>query len=158
MSVLLVFVIANVIIFSSYLLIARYVVPNLNLRFISTKYGGAGFFLLCAATHIELTLHAFTQEPLDLTSWHMIIIHILQAIAVVVFTTSLYKEVGAAKGRLLNLSKNTNVVKNLISDIEYLQQEELIQENSVLVQEALANLKIVEDSLSGIVYGRHGNV
>lgn len=160
MSVALaIFIITNVAIFLGYVFIARFVVPSLNIRFRSTLFGGTAFFLLCATTHMELAAHALFDDPLtvlEFTSWHMMIIHTLQAIAVWVFTFGLYREVGNSKSRLLNLSKNKTVIKNLISDIEYLQQEAMIQENSALIQGALADLRTVEQSINEISHGTTG--
>lgn len=91
----LAFVLSNLSIFSGYLFIALVLVPNYRVRFWYTKLGGFLFFLTCGFTHLELAVHAWFDGGLplpEMTSWHMMGVHVVQAAAVWMFVVGLYVE------------------------------------------------------------------
>lgn len=92
---LVIFVLSNLAIASGYIYAASAVVPQMKARRWQTKVGGILFFLTCGLTHLELALHAAAETAgglSDFESWHMIAIHLVQACAVWLFLTSLYRE------------------------------------------------------------------
>lgn len=84
-----VFYVSNLIIVAGYLTAAALIVrrkgvaSGMSWR---TLIGGLSFFVLCGATHIELAIHAFLNEPLipldGRVEWHMLVIHIVQAASI----------------------------------------------------------------------------
>jgi O-antigen/teichoic acid export membrane protein len=65
-----------------------------------TRYGGAVFFLTCGLTHLHMAAHTFGGGGFsrdDLLSWHMLVVHIVQAFSVWFFVTGLYEEFGQMK-------------------------------------------------------------
>lgn len=94
------FFISNIAIFLGYAFVAVFVMPHFPVKLKKTKFGGVVFFITCGLTHIEHALHTFDggqYERGDLLSWHMIIIHVIQAISVWFFVTGLYEEFGQMK-------------------------------------------------------------
>lgn len=89
-----VFIASNLVIFFGYLVIAGYVAPRINLRRWTTRISGVVFFFTCGLTHLEIAYHtsAGGWEGNDLVSWHMLAIHIPQAVAVAFFVHGLYVE------------------------------------------------------------------
>lgn len=91
------FFVANIAIFLGYLFVAVFVMPHFPVKLLKTKIGGVVFFVTCGLTHIEHALHTFgggEYERGDLLSWHMLVIHVIQAISVWFFVTGLYEEFG----------------------------------------------------------------
>lgn len=151
------FIAVNVGIFIGYMTIARYIMPNLNVQYRSTKYGGAVFFATCAATHAELAIHAWTDTPItrdDLTSWHMMLVHIPQFIAVWVFTYGLAKEVRISNAGRLQLSKLQNVLRNTVSEIEGMKSR-VTEDDTRLLEEALISVRSVERNIAEIEANKH---
>lgn len=95
---LFLFVLANLAITLGYLYLAFTVVPKVPVTLKRTKIGGTGFFVLCGLTHTDMALSALFHSSMTLgqmmTSWHMLGIHVPQAICVWLFVTGLYIEVG----------------------------------------------------------------
>lgn len=95
---LFIFVLVNLAITLGYLYLAVRIVPKVRLQLKRTIYGGIGFFVLCAITHLDLA--ASTLFAPDMTfgemagSWPMLLVHAAQAVAVWLFVTGLYVEVG----------------------------------------------------------------
>lgn len=90
-----VFAVANLTIFVGYLFIGFVIVPNIAVRLMLTKVGGFFFFATCGLTHLELAVHSFVDNGLPrgtLTAGHMQAIHVVQAFAIVLFVTGLYRE------------------------------------------------------------------
>lgn len=91
-----IFILANLAITSGYLFIAAFIAPNFKVRLLRTRIGGALFFLTCGLTHLEMALHAAFEpdRPFSemFTSWHMFVIHTVQAASVWSFVTGLYRE------------------------------------------------------------------
>lgn len=89
------FVSSNGFIVLGYLFLAFFVVPYMQIR-LRTRWWGAVFFIMCALTHLELMVHGALREPLGLMdgdiSYHMVVVHLIQAISVWGFVTNLYKE------------------------------------------------------------------
>ena len=86
---IVVFVMANLAIALAYFVLGIYVAPRFDIvgspwGVKVTKYAMLTFFLLCALTHIELIVHVL-EEPKGqvqwMLSWHMVLIHVFQAIA-----------------------------------------------------------------------------
>lgn len=88
----LLFVGTNMIIFFGYFVIAAYIAPRINLQRWSTRIGGVIFFITCGLTHLELAVHVNSSWPDYWRSWHMLLIHPIQAVAVAVFIRGLYLE------------------------------------------------------------------
>ena len=59
-----------------------------------TRWAGRAFFALCAATHVEMTVHAVfdLQQPMW-TETHSHLVHVLQAVAVWFFAVWFRKDV-----------------------------------------------------------------
>lgn len=94
-AVLALFVVANIGIFAGYIFAATAVAPRLMVRLRRTQIGGAMFFLTCGLTHLELAVHAATRVQMgtpEFSSWHMVMIHTVQVVAVWAFLTGVYKE------------------------------------------------------------------
>lgn len=95
---LFVFVMANVLITCGYIYLAVQVVPRVRVTLRRTKIGGIGFFLLCAGTHLDMAYHALFYPGKSIQdmfiSPEMLAIHVPQAVAVWLFVTGLYVEVG----------------------------------------------------------------
>lgn len=95
---LFLFVLVNITITLGYVFLAATVVPKVPVTLVQTKVGGVGFFLLCGLTHTDMALSALFHPEMTMgemaTSWHMLAIHIPQAICVWLFVTGLYIEVG----------------------------------------------------------------
>lgn len=92
---LVLFTVSNIIIVLGYLFVAFFVTPGMDVRK-RTAFWGSIFFITCAFTHLELAVHAITQEPLGIAvgdmEWHMVAIHAVQAFSVWGFVTGLYQE------------------------------------------------------------------
>lgn len=89
------FVLANLGIFMGYVFAATAVAPRLRVRLKRTRWGGVVFFATCGLTHLELALHAAGQLGItasEMTSWHMVLIHGIQVVAVWAFLTGMYRE------------------------------------------------------------------
>lgn len=89
------FAFANLGIASGYLFITLAVAPHFTVRLARTRYGGMLFFLTCGLTHLEFAWHTFDGAGIpfaELTSWHMMVIHVVQVVAVWLFVTGLYIE------------------------------------------------------------------
>ncbi len=96
---LLLFVFANLAITAGYIYLAFAVVPKLKVTLLRTKVGGIGFFLLCGLTHLLLALApaydtGHTTSAESASSWVMLAVHLPQAVAVWLFVSGLYIEVG----------------------------------------------------------------
>lgn len=90
-----IFIVANTAIALGYMFVAVFVAPNFGIRLTRTKIGGVLFFVTCGLTHLELALHTLMREPLtiaELTSWHMLTIHVVQAFSIWFFVTGLWQE------------------------------------------------------------------
>lgn len=87
-------IVANLVIVAGYLFIAKEIAPHLGVTKKQTIYGGVAFFVLCAATHAEEALHAFSEENYWTVNHAlgMLVISVLQAFAVWVFIFGLYRE------------------------------------------------------------------
>lgn len=86
-------VVANFGIFLGYCFIAGVVVPAMPITLLATKVGGFFFFVTCGFTHLELAAHTlFTPGETDLTSWHMVVNHSVQVVAVWLFIWGLFQE------------------------------------------------------------------
>ena len=84
---------ANVGIFLGYVFVAAVVMPAMPVRLLVTKIGGALFFITCGLTHLELAIHSLREPPAaSLVSWHMLVIHSVQVVAVWLFIAGLYQE------------------------------------------------------------------
>lgn len=93
-TILTLVVFFNLIIVGGYLFISKEIAPKLKVTRKATIYGGIAFFMLCAATHLEEALHAFSEGNIW-TLKHAIVmlaIAVAQAVAVVVFIYGLYRE------------------------------------------------------------------
>lgn len=94
---LLIFIVANVVIASAYIYLALTVMRRINVRLLSTRIGGIGFFGLCGLTHLEMAYNALAHSNVSFgmmdTSWYMLAIHVPQAVCVWMFVTGLYVEV-----------------------------------------------------------------
>lgn len=91
------FFLSNVGIFLGYIFVAIFVMPHFPVSLLRTKIGGVVFFVSCGLTHIEHAIHTFDGGSYgrgDLLSWHMILIHVAQAVSVWFFVTGLYEEFG----------------------------------------------------------------
>lgn len=91
------FALSNVAIFLGYAFVAVFVMPHFPVKLGKTRWGGVVFFLTCGLTHMEHTAHAFGGGSYgrgDLLAWHMIVIHVVQAISVWFFVSGLYEEFG----------------------------------------------------------------
>lgn len=90
------FVAANLIIFLGYVFVAAVVVPRVTMRLKRTRWGGVVFFLTCGLTHLDMVYHYVFAESERIgdvySEWHMLLIHVPQAIAVWAFVTGLYLE------------------------------------------------------------------
>lgn len=102
-----IFVASNWVIVLGYVAIALYIAPFMDTKYWYTKVGGAVFFATCAMTHLEMVTHALTRTSMGFTSgrveWHMIAIHIVQAVSVFVFIFGLYKEFVSGQGSWLRV-------------------------------------------------------
>lgn len=92
----LLFILCNVTIFAGYVFLAAVVVPRATARLWRTRVGGIGFFFTCGLTHLEQALHylygnneVFSRMAVE---WHMMAIHLVQAVCVWMFVTGLYLE------------------------------------------------------------------
>ena len=83
-----VFIVCNVVIFSSYAFVAVFIAPLFPVR-MPALVGAFGFFLFCGLTHFDMVFHTlFYRDRMwgDLVlDAHMLMVHIPQAIFVVVF-------------------------------------------------------------------------
>ena len=93
---LFVFVIANLAITGGYAYLALAVVPKVAIEMRRTQLGGIGFFLLCGATHLGMAWTALVDEHYArmATSWHMLAVHVPQAVCVWLFVTGVFIETG----------------------------------------------------------------
>lgn len=87
-----------------------------------------------------------TISPSDYTSWHMMLIHIPQAIAVWVFTYGLYKEIGRKDGSFL-LKSYRGIISKLLYDMSALRKH-MSREDLVLLNEAIANVTELQNKIS----------
>jgi hypothetical protein len=94
-----VFVLTNIVIACGYVFVATKILPKIQVTLLRTKIGGVMFLSLCGATHLDMAYHALFEHGMTFaemaTSWHMLAIHIPQAVAVWLFVTGLYIEVGS---------------------------------------------------------------
>lgn len=91
----LIFFLSNVGILAGYLFVGLVIIPKAHVHLARTKWGGGIFFVACALTHAELAFHALVQGSMDvddLLSVHMVVIHLIQAVALWVFVSGLYVE------------------------------------------------------------------
>lgn len=82
----------NVVIVAGYLTAAIIITRRRGLQPLAgrmrlrTWLSGLGFFLLCGATHLEMALHTYLQHRVlrddGTVSWHMVAIHVVQAVAI----------------------------------------------------------------------------
>lgn len=90
------FIASNIVIVLGYMFLAAVVVPRMTVRLHRTRYGGIVFFLTCAMTHLDMVYHYVfaSDEPIGqvYSEWHMLVIHVPQALAVWAFVTGLYLE------------------------------------------------------------------
>lgn len=94
-AALLIFILSNLTIVAGYVYVGLRIMPYADVNMKRTRYGGIAFFLTCAYTHTHLALHAVTSGGLsldDMISWHMLIVHVVQALSVWIFVTGLYIE------------------------------------------------------------------
>jgi hypothetical protein len=95
----LVFILANVVIACGYGFVAAKILPKIQVTLLRTKIGGVAFLTLCGATHLDMAYHTLFAHDMTFaemaTSWHMLAIHVPQAVAVWLFVTGLYIEVGS---------------------------------------------------------------
>ena len=91
-----VFVLANVAITLGYFYLGAFVAPHFKLDVRRTRIAGAIFFITCGLTHLEMAGHAWftpNQSFMDtMLTWHSMVIHVVQAIAVWLFVTGLYRQ------------------------------------------------------------------
>lgn len=68
---------------------------RLRLNLWRTRISGCIFFMSCAATHLELYLHTMAggMTSGDMSSGHMVVIHVVQLAAAFVFLLGILKEV-----------------------------------------------------------------
>jgi hypothetical protein len=84
-----VFVVSNLVIAGSYLVLGFYVAPRLDIvanqgLVLLAKYGMLFFFVCCAITHFEQAAHVLSEPSANVAwmlSYHMVISHLLQAMA-----------------------------------------------------------------------------
>jgi hypothetical protein len=98
-SLLFLFVAANLAITAGYFLLAFAVVPQVRIQLLRTKIGGIGFFLTCGLTHANMALQSvINHDHMSMAEmavqWHMLAIHIPQAVAVWLFVTGIFIEMG----------------------------------------------------------------
>lgn len=90
------FVASNLAIVLGYFFLAAFVVPRTTVRLHRTRIGGTGFFLLCGLHHLENVAHVLFENHEQvghvMTSTHMLLIDVPQAICVWMFVTGLYLE------------------------------------------------------------------
>ena len=82
----------NIVIVAGYLTAAiiltrrRGLHPFASRMRLRTWLSGLGFFLLCGATHAEMAVHTLLDERMihddGTVSWHMVGIHVVQAVAI----------------------------------------------------------------------------
>ena len=97
----LTFVVANLLIASGYVLVAIGVAPHVQASTPLARVGGVFFFLLCGATHMEFVIHWWADEAITIDefgSWHMVLVHVPQAISVFWFIAGLHAEQKAPIG------------------------------------------------------------
>ncbi len=94
-----VFYVSNLIIVSGYLFASMLITRRKGIaKDMSTRawIAGLSFFLLCGLTHVELAIHAFFNLrviELDGTvDWHMLLIHIPQAVSIWTFLWAMQLE------------------------------------------------------------------
>ena len=91
-----IFVVSNLAIFAGYVFLAGVVVPRATARLLRTRVGGIGFFFTCGLTHLEQVLHYLyggrVTFPELAREYHMLVVHVVQAICVWLFVTGLYIE------------------------------------------------------------------
>ena len=73
------FAAVNVAIAGAYVVIGAVIIPQLRLRRVAILLG-AGFFLTCALTHVEMALHAVLEQPSWLVAPHMWAVHVAQVV------------------------------------------------------------------------------
>lgn len=90
-------VVMNLIIAAAYGAIGIWIAPKFQLGALSwgtriARAAGLLFFVTCAFTHVEISIHALEamntpgqQVPVWLTTWHGLVLHTVQAIAGWVF-------------------------------------------------------------------------
>lgn len=91
------FIWTNVGIMLGYMYVGAFVAPHFKLDERDTKIAGTLFFVTCGLTHLEMALHAWlTPEESFLesmvTSWHGVLNHGVQVIAIWLFVTGLYRQ------------------------------------------------------------------
>jgi hypothetical protein len=94
-----VFYVSNLAIVSGYLVAALLITRRKGMAAgMSWRawFAGLSFFLLCGFTHIELAFHAFLNKPMLNTDgsvdWHMLAIHIPQAVSIWLFLWTVQHE------------------------------------------------------------------
>lgn len=89
----LLFVASNVFIALGYGFIAFRVLPLFPIR-LPSAVGAVAFFLLCASTHVDQVYHTLDDKTETwgeiVNSWHMLLIHVPQALAVWVFAIGFF--------------------------------------------------------------------
>ena len=87
------FMASNVAILAGYTFVAFKVTPLLPVADI-TRWGSLAFFLFCASTHADQVLHTLGDHDETwgeiAAEWHMLLIHVPQAVAVWVFALGFF--------------------------------------------------------------------
>jgi hypothetical protein len=95
---LFLFLMANIAISFGYFYLAAFVIPSIRVQLMRTKIGGASFLFLCALTHLDMAFSGLFHPHMTMgemaVQWHMLAIHLPQAVCVWMFVTGLYIEVG----------------------------------------------------------------
>lgn len=93
------FAVENLLIAGAYVFMGVKVAPVFlarnGIRYLWTKVGAIGFFLLCGFTHVDLALTSVFGSAMDqamAAQWHMHLIHAPQAVLSWVFVVGLYCE------------------------------------------------------------------
>ena len=97
-----VFIVCNVVIFSAYAFVAVFIAPLFPVR-MPALVGAFGFFLFCGLTHFDMVFHTlFYRDRMwgDLVlDAHMLMVHIPQAIFVVVIARGFFKDLSDLRNK-----------------------------------------------------------
>ena len=102
------FLAGNAAIVLGYLYVAVNIAPYFKVDR-GTKIAAISFFVLCASTHTELIVHAALDRPLDYESWHMVLIHALQAASILRFVYGLRRSAIVDRDTLRDLTDSAEV-------------------------------------------------
>lgn len=98
------FAISNLVILGSYAYVAVQIAPFFRVD-AGTKAAAVIFFLLCGVgTHGELFVHTVLDEPMDWGSWHLALIHAIQAASVFRFIYGLRRSAIVDRSTLRDLT------------------------------------------------------